>query len=913
MTRLDLTVRRFSSLLLLLLAGVCVEALSILGDTDRYLKPDSFGGAINSASTATSDAHAGLRFEVNRGQAAAGIDYLSHGAGYLLSLTSTEATLSLQMPVTKPSDRIKHGRRLNHTFATRSLSSEESANPAAVTLRLRLVNSNPHARVAGLDALPGRINYASVDDRSKWHTGIATYSRVKYEAVYRGIDLIYYGNSQRQLEYDFQVAPGADPASIVMSYDGVIAHPTIEASGDLVLRTAKGEIRQRKPFIYQEMASHRQLISGDYTLQGENKVGFRLSYYDASRPLIIDPSITYSSFMGGVGDPDGGDKDSGNDIAVDTMGNIYAIGETNSLGRYDTDVYIRKFDPSGSKLLYATYIDCYQTNDLGSAIAVDSAGNAYVTGECGDGQLGDGLGALVAKLSPAGVPLYEVAFGANGPYSTDEGNGIAVDDAGNAYVVGTTGGLGTPFPTTPGAFQETFAGGLEDAFVVKINPQGNAFVYSTLLGGIGSDEGFDIAIRKVGGVYHAYVTGETSLAADFPTTPGSFQPNFGGAADVFVVQLNDTGINLVYSTYLGGDGLDEGYGIDVDASGNAYLTGITSEEPSSGGTFPIVNAFQPIYGGDGGATPAESNAFVAKLNATGTALVYSSYMGGGGYGLGDQGNSIKVDAVGNAYLSGSTSTRTDIFTGAAFPILNAFQPHPGGGDSSSFPDAFVAKLTPAGALVFSSYLGGSNWDDGNSLALGVAGTAYANNIYLTGSTQSVDFPVTLNAFQKTLSGGGCGLPWWCPDAFVTKVSNVVSSPTATPTRTATQTASRTPTASATKTPTPTAAGTPSGSGFGVLSMPSPTQTRTAISTQSVTKTATPTPTATAATTTPAATRLRREPRPRLQHQPHRGRLLELQMRHRQISSDNATKAKDSESPVCAVESRANKVSLRSTG
>jgi uncharacterized repeat protein (TIGR02543 family) len=615
------------------------------------------------------------------------------------------------------------------------------------------------------------VNYITGQDQTKWHTNIPTYAQVKYTSVYPGIDLLYYGNNQRQLEYDFQVAPGADPTRIRLKFAGVDTLD-VDSAGELVLHTTGGEIRQHQPQIYQEVAGVRQTISGGYVMMGTREVGFAIGEYDTSRPLVIDPVITYSTYAGSVNsDAFTGDHDSGNDIAVDAAGNIYVVATANAVDRYDTDVLVRKFNPSGSTLLYATYLDSNNSNDLGNGIAVDSAGNAYVTGQFGDPLLpGWANGVLVAKLSPTGVPIYAGTFGANSPgYSMDEGMRIAVDDTGSAYIVGTTYGLGTPFPTTPTAFQRNFAGGLSDAFVAKVNPSGTDLIYSTLLGGTGSDEGWGIAIRKVGGVYNAYVTGTTSLPGfgvpdDFPTTPGSLQPQFGGASDVFVTQVNDTGSALVYSTYLGGNGLDKGLAIAVDAAGNAYLTGLTGIEPLDAvSRFPIVNAFQPVYGGEGGATPAEANAFVAKLNPTGSALVYSSYMGGGGYGLWDAGVSIKVDGAGNAYLTGITGTDTDIFTGAHFPILNAFQPQRA---SSYYNDAFVTKVSPQGALLYSSYLGGTYEDEGHGIAIDAAG-----NVYLTGATESADFPITPGAYQPQIAGGGCSYPFSCPDAFVTKISS----------------------------------------------------------------------------------------------------------------------------------------------
>jgi hypothetical protein len=832
---------------LLLLAAMCIAGAVAtdphgrLGATVGSL-PSALAAAESSASERVEipRARVPVQFEVNRGQAAPGVDYIARARGYIVSLDATGAALTLQAAQVHSEMRHAPDERLAQAFAKHRLPHDvRQPPPKRAIFRLQLLGANPHAPFSGLDQLPGRVNYASGADRAKWFTNIPTYARVRYQAVYPGIDLIYHGNNQGGFEYDFHVAPGADPASIRLRYQGVEAL-ALDSVGDLVIRTAAGEVRQHKPLIYQEIAGLRRAVSGGYVLKGSHEAAFQVAPYDASRSLVIDPTITYGTFIGGPGDPLSGDKDSGNGIAVDAAGNIYVVGNTNSLGRYDTDIFVRKFDPSGTKLLYATYLDSGNADDEGYGIAVDAAGNAYVTGQFGDAQLGYGRGVLVAKLSPTGVPIYEGTFGADAPYYSDDvGYGIAVDDLGNAYVVGQTWNLGTPFPTTKGAFQETGRGG-QDAFVAKINPSGTDFVYSTLLSSSGDDIALGIALRKVADGYHAYVIGTTSLADDFPTTPNALQPHSGGAADVFVVQLNATGSAPVYSTYLGGNGNDEAGGIAVDSVGNAYLTGWTSLEPLVAGPhFPIVNAFQPVYGGDGGGTPAGSNAFVAKLNPSGTALVYSSYMGGGGgYGLADAGTSIQADSAGNAYLTGYTETDTDIFTGAHFPILNAFQTKNAGGA-----DAFVAKITAQGALVFSSYLGGHNNDGGNGIGLGKAGTAYANNVYLAGTTWSADFPVTSNAFQKVI-GGACDYPSSCPDAFLTVISSNSSAPTPTPTRTPTRTATRKPTQTATRKPTPTATrrATPTATHKPTLTAPR---------TQKPTATATPKPAAAASIHHPA--------------------------------------------------------------
>lgn len=464
------------------------------------------------------------------------------------------------------------------------------------------------------------------------------------------------------------------------------------------------------------------------------------------------PAIAYSTYLGGSGHPLSPDKDTGNDVAVDAAGNVYVAGATNSLGRWDADVFVAKFDASGSQLLYETFLDSNGTDDTALGIAVDGAGNAYVTGRFGDALLQRGLGVFVAKLGSTGEPLYEVAFGADGDgYSADFGARIAVDVAGNAYVAGTTfeSFFGVRFPTTPGAFQQDHGGGLTDAFVVKLDPSGE-FVYSTFLGGAGFDRAWGVAVDAAGS---AYVVGDSD--GGFPTTNGAYQETFAGLSDVFVAKLDPTGSALAYSTYLGGNGGDEGLAIAVDAAGNAHVTGATYQFPTTVNDFPVVNAFQPTYGG------ALTNAFVAKLNAAGSALRYSSYMGGGGSNLRDAGVSIRVDGAGYAHLAGRTETFPDPITGNRFPIANAFQPEHGGGVT----DAFVAKLTPDGGIVFSSYLGASDADEANGLALDAAG-----GVYLTGLTASQDFPVR-NAYQPSPGGGtSCSLGL-CPDAFVTKVAS----------------------------------------------------------------------------------------------------------------------------------------------
>ena len=466
---------------------------------------------------------------------------------------------------------------------------------------MKLIDANPTPRVTGIEELSGRSNYFIGNDPAKWRTNVPTYSKVEYRDVYPGVSLVYYGN-QQQLEYDLVVAPGADPSTIGLSFVGA-DRLEVDGDGDLVLHTAAGTIRQRKPVIYQEISGVRKEISGGYVFKGEHQVGFKVAAYDASQPLVIDPVLSYSTYLGGSAD------DQGLGIAVDAAGNTYVTGATNSTnfpktaGVFDTtfgggicfgssclDVFVTKLDPTGSALLYSTYLGG-TGNDIGFGIAVDGAGNAYVTGFTNSSNFPTTAGAFqtsfggfddafVTKLDPTGsVLLYSTYLRGSG---FDFGNGIAVDATGNAYVTGTT--LSTDFPTTPGAFQPARRGGVgADAFVTKLNPTGSALVYSTFLGGTGGNFGSAIAVDTAGS---AYVAGGTT-ATNFPTTVGAFQTSFGGNRRAFVTKLDPNGAALVYSTFLARTGSDNGSAIAVDAAGSAYVTGATGsiDFPTTAGAF----------------------------------------------------------------------------------------------------------------------------------------------------------------------------------------------------------------------------------------------------------------------------------------------------------------------------------------
>lgn len=689
-----------------------------------------------------------LHFEKNQGQAHKDVRFLARGSGYSLYLTADEAVLVLATPSPNPG------------------SDKRGAQAPPLAIGMRLVDAASAPQVSGLDQLPGTANYFIGKDPAKWRTKVPTYAKAHYREVYPGIDLVYYGR-QHQLEYDFVVAPGANPKKIVLDFRGT-DKIEIDAAGDLVLHTVNGVLRQRKPVMYQEIDGIRHEIDGGYVLQSDKSVGFHVMAYDTGRTLIIDPVLAYSTFLGGSGD------DAGGGIAVDAAGNAYVVGGTASVdfpttaqaiqttfgGGINGAVFVTKLNPAGTALVYSTYLGG-SGGDGGFGIAVDANGNAYVTGSTRSTDfpttasafqttIHGGNDAFVTKLNPTGSALvYSTFLGGDGNADYDWGQGIAVDSTGNAYVTGTT--YSRNFPTTAAAFQPAFPGGSDfyayNAFVTKLNPAGTGLVYSTFLGGSSDragDVGVGIAVDPAG---NAYLTGRTS-SLNFPTTAGAFQPalRIGIPTDIptdaFVTKLNPTGSALVYSSFLGGDYDDYGRGIALDIAGNAYVTGFTGSAD-----FPTTaGAYKATF--DGGS----AKTFVTKLNSTGSALVYSTYLGGSS---GAEPNGIAVDAAGEVSVTGLTYLSCGRFSCFSdFPTTpGAFQP--GFGGSSS--DLFVTTINAAGSsLVYSSYLGGSGDDQGGAIAVDAAG-----NVYVTGHASSADFPTTPGVFQPGF-GGGSG------DAFVAK-------------------------------------------------------------------------------------------------------------------------------------------------
>jgi uncharacterized protein (TIGR03437 family) len=670
--------------------------------------------------TAQSPAYSKLpiTFEPNLGQADAHVDFLARGSGYTLFLTPRGGTLYL--------------------------------SGTAETMNIKLVGSNPAAHPEPLDALPGKSNYLIGNDRAKWHTNIANYARVKYRNVYRGVDMVYYGN-QRQLEYDLVVGPGADPSVIQIAFAGVQSM-RIAPDGDLLLRVPGGEVRQHKPVIYQQTNGIRQTVEGRYIRKGNRSVGFQLAKYDAAKPLVIDPRLNYSTFLGGPS-LRGGAQEQANAIAVDASGNAYITGWTAAadfpvskgaiqpLKGVGQNAFVTKLNSAGTGLVYSTYLGGSNSSDAGRGIAVDSSGNAYVVGRTSSATfpitptafqttLQAGGGAFVTQLNAAGDGLLYSTY--LGDTVTTLGTGIALDSAGNAYVTGYT--QSATYPVTLGAFRTSFFG--ISGFVSKLNPTASgraSLVYSTFLPSTIFASG--IAVDSSG---NAYVTGYAN--APGVATPGSFQTSTGGGDDVVVTKLNASGTGLVYSTYLGGSGSDRGNGIALDALGNAYVTGITAST-----NFPVTpGAFQTSFPG------VSPHGFVTKLNATGDALIYSTYLAGdGGISNNEQANGIAVDFAGSAYVTGLTSS-------ISFPITSD-------GFGNSTPGAlkaFATKFSVAGdRLVYSTYLAGSNQDVGYAIAVDALG-----NAYVAGYSASADFPVTPGAFQTNST------PCCTGRAFVTEIA-----------------------------------------------------------------------------------------------------------------------------------------------
>ena len=656
-----------------------------------------------------------ISFEPNVGQAPNRYDFVARGQSFGMAIQATGATLAL------------------------------GTKEAQDIVRLDLLGADRSARPRALESLPGVVNYFIGNDPSKWRSDVSTFGRVSYREILPGIDVTYYGTNAGTLEYDFVVAPGADPTDIRVGFSG--ASDVALRDGSLVITTASGAVTQEAPVLYQSIAGRRVPVDGRFSLAGD-EVGFEVGAYDHQHPLVIDPTLTYSTYLGGSG------YENVYGIAVDGSGAAYVTGYTTSTNfpmqspfqgssAGTPDAFVAKLNATGSGLIYSTYLGGSGT-DLGFGIAVDGSGAAYVTGSTTStnfptqspfqGSNAGSTDAFVTKLNATGSALiYSTYLGgpssAGGP-GDDLGYGIAVDGSGAAYVAGST--TSTTFPTQS-PFQGSNAGST-DAFVTKLSATGSALVYSTYLGGSNDDFARGIAVDGSGA---AYVTGSTT-STTFPTQ-SPFQGSNAGSTDAFVTKLSATGSALVYSTYLGGSNDDFARGIAVDGSGAAYVTGSTTST-----NFPTQSPFQ-------GSNAGSTDAFVTKLNATGSALIYSTYLGGSGP---DLGYGIAVDGSGVAYVAGITVSTN-------FPTQAPFQ-----GTFAGNSDAFVTTLTATGsALICSTYLGGSSGDVGRGIAVDGSSAAY-----VAGGTVSTNFPTTQPPGPAPFQGSKAG----SDDAFVTKLCRETS-------------------------------------------------------------------------------------------------------------------------------------------
>ena len=691
-------------------------------------------------------------FEVNRGQTDPQVRFLSRGLGYNLFLTSTETVLSLSAP--SSGGKGSPGREMDQVLRSRprETSSKVKQNSSPRDLvRMRLIGADPAAQTSGLNELPGKSNYFIGNDPKKWLTDVAHYAGVQYKDVYDGVDLIYYAN-QRQLEYDFVVAPGADPGIIRMAYKGV-RHMDIDKEGSLALDLSNGQLKQDRPLVYQVVNQTRKEVSGRFIISGKAEVSFEIGEYDSSKPLIIDPAFVFSTYLGG------GRDDVGFAIAPDSAGNSYVAGRTlstnfptvnpyRSFNSGLNDIFVTKLNSAGSAVLYSTYIGGLG-DDQAFSIAVNSAGEAYLTGFTTStnfplldalqpfygGGFSDGF---LVRLNSSGNGLITSTYA--GGSGEDGGSGIALDNAGNIYGIGYTNSTDL---VTINSIQPFNAGGF-DGFLLKLPPSGNSILFSTYAGGSGDDFGNAIAVDSQGFVYAIGDTFSTNLA-----TVNALQPANAGGVDAFIAKLTPAGTSIVFATYCGGSGTDSGTSISLDGSGNIYALGYTN----SPNFPPSISAAQPTKA-------LGFDAYIRKLSTNGTTVLYSTFLGGNSN---DAAYDIATDSAGNAYIIGETFSTN-------FPLMNPLKSAYEGAR-----DVFVTKLSPAGnTILFSTYLGGGGDDNGFGIAADENG-----NAYLTGRTASSNF-LTANAFQPSRQGGY--------DLFVAKlITTGAPTPPSTPTPTPTPT------------------------------------------------------------------------------------------------------------------------------
>ncbi len=636
-----------------------------------------------------------LTFEKNTGRYPKEVQFVARGGGGALFLTRREAVLSLR----------KGGK--------------------AAALRLKLQGSNPKAVASGLDKQPGVVSYFIGNDPKQWRANVPTYSRVKLAGVYPGIDLVYYGaGKSRTLEYDFVVRPGADASRIRMAVSGAKSLRTV--GGRLVASTACGDVTLNRPYAYQTIDGKRTQVACSFTLERDT-VAFQVARYDMSRPLVVDPVVEYSTYVGGSDNESTEAATSfSSGFGADASGAVYLAGTSASTdypttaGAYqealnsNNDIVVSKVNSTGTALIYSTYIGSTEDDTL-TAVAVDEAGSAYVAGKtagaypttegsyCRDHQgTSSTTDVLVTKLSADGASLvFSTMIGAD---ANDEPAAIRVGPDHRVAVGGVTDApTSGAYPVTSGAFKTTVGGG-EDGFVTVLNASGSALVFSTLFGGTGKDVVNGLAFAGDGGVVFAGTT-----SSDVASTPGAFDTTYNGGEDGFVAKLTATGDALAFFTYLGGSRLDQCAALALDSAGDIYLTGRTASAE-----FPKTDGAYLTPTGPG-------HAFVLKMTANGSAVVYSALIGSASFMAP---TALAVDARNRVWFVG-------MVLGSGLPVtVDALQSACGG----SF-DGFIARLSADGsALEYSSYLGGASTDVVGSIAADGADAYYLCGMTVDGIT-----------------------------------------------------------------------------------------------------------------------------------------------------------------------------------
>jgi hypothetical protein len=691
-------------------------------------------------------------FIPNRGQFDERVAYYLGGKGKSLYFTPDGVTMEL----TKPGSGGRILKKPPRAGERRMVGPQADKEQAARwVVKLEFAGAEKGVRPRAEEETGAVVSYFR-GRPDEWRTGIPTYSRIVYRGIWPGIDLVYHGTLDR-LKYEFIVQPGADPSRIRLAYLGV-DKIRVDAEGRLDVSTPAGSFQDDVPAAYQESGGKRTPVALSYKLiasgRNETSYGFSVGEYDPSLPLVLDPAIlVYCGFIGGDY------QDAAYGIAVDASGGAYVTGRTASsaatfplfvgpdLTKYsgfDSDAFVAKINSSGTALIYCGYIGG-NSDDYGAGIAVDAAGRAYVAGSTSSTvasfpvMVGPGLtyggskDAWVARVNASGTGLDYCGYVGGSDY--DVGSGIAVDASGNVYITGLTWSDEATFPVTQGP--DLTYNGAQDAFVAKVNSSGSGLVYCGYIGGTAEDSGGDIAVDGAG---NAYICGQTtSIETTFPVVVGPDLTQNGRGYDAFVAKINAAGSSLVYCGYIGGSADDSGSGIAVDQSGNAFVAGMTA---SSEATFPVKIGPELVYCG------GTSDAFAAKVNAVGTALVYCGYIGGDSA---DSGGGIAVDAWGNAFIAGSTTSSE-----LTFPVGGGTDPSYNGGG-----DAFVARIDESGStLACCGYIGGSADDYASDIAVDSSG-----NAYVAGGARSTQatFPVTAGPY---LTKGDSGE---YDDAFVARI------------------------------------------------------------------------------------------------------------------------------------------------